>query len=87
MVLITYLLPILFVEGAMLLLAITVQQGMYSRLIDIDSAFSIAENKQDVFMKFPDGMAAIPGKACNLLISSTEPNKSPMTGISSHTRH
>jgi hypothetical protein len=55
--------PTLSVEGAMLLLAITVQRGMYSRLIDVDSAFSIAENKQAVYMKFPDGMAAIPGKA------------------------
>jgi hypothetical protein len=36
---------------------------MHSRLIDVDSAFSIAENKQEVYMKFPDGMATIPGKA------------------------
>jgi hypothetical protein len=55
--------PTLSVEGGMLLLAITVQRGMHSRLIDVDSAFSIAENKQEVYMKFPDGMAAIPGKA------------------------
>jgi hypothetical protein len=47
----------------MLLLAITVQRDMHSRLIDVDSAFSIPENHQEVFMKFPEGMIPQDGKA------------------------
>ena len=55
--------PTLSIEAGMLLLAITVQRDMHSRLIDVDSAFSIPENHQEVFMKFPEGMIPQDGKA------------------------
>ena len=58
--------PTLHIETCMLLLAITVQRNIHSKLLDVDGAFQLPLNKQDVYMKFPEGMKPIKGKALKL---------------------
>jgi len=58
--------PTLHIESCMLFLAITVALGMFSKLLDVDGAFQLPLNKQDVYMKFPDGMKHIEGMVLKL---------------------
>jgi hypothetical protein len=61
--------PTLSIETAMLVLAITVFRVMFAILIDVDGAFQTTPNKFETYMKFPEGMKKIPGKALLLLNS------------------
>ena len=39
---------------------------MHSILLDVDGAFQLPVNKQDVYMKFPTGMKQVTGKVLKL---------------------
>ena len=58
--------PTLHMETGMKLLCITVQRNMHSILLDVDGAFQLPVNKQDVYMKFPTGMKQVTGKVLKL---------------------
>ena len=58
--------PTLHLESGFKLLCITVQRNMFSILLDVDGAFQLPINKQDVYMKYPDGMKRTPGKVLKL---------------------
>jgi hypothetical protein len=58
--------PTLHMESATTLLAITAQRNMVDVLVDVDGAFQIPVNEQDVYMDFPKGFKRIKGKAIKL---------------------
>jgi hypothetical protein len=58
--------PTLRMETATTLLAITAQRNMVDVLVDVDGAFQIPVNEQDVYMDFPKGFKRIPGKSIKL---------------------
>jgi len=58
--------PTLHMESATTFLAITAQRNMIDVLVDVDGAFQIPVNEQDVYMDYPKGFKRIPGKAIKL---------------------
>ena len=58
--------PVISLGGSFLFLNIAVQRRMTRTLLDVDSAFTIPTLHEEVYMRFPPGMKATPGKAIRL---------------------
>jgi hypothetical protein len=61
--------PTLRMETIMLVLSLTVQRGMHSRNVDVDSAFQIPKNPFPTYMKAPKGITLPKGYALQLVNS------------------
>jgi hypothetical protein len=61
--------PVISLGATFLFLNIVVQRRMHRIVVDIDSAFTIPELKEEVYMQFPPGMKKVPGKAIRLFHS------------------
>ena len=58
--------PVISLGGSFLFLNIAAQRRMKRTLLDVDGAFALITLQEEVYMRFPPGMKAPPGKAIRL---------------------